>query len=132
MEAADPAGLEAALARVLKSGRLTRIPKHPGDRALVMAMICVGLRRRYPYSERELNDYLRAELEHWLTSVDHVSLRRYLIDLGFVKRDRAGARYFVNFPKLEETLSAEAREVAAALLQAALAAGAERRRRHGP
>ena len=45
-------------------------------------------------------------------------LREYyadLVDLGFVKRDRAGTRYFLNYPKLEATLSQEAMRSASEL-----------------
>jgi hypothetical protein len=37
----------------------------------------------------------------------HVACRRFLVDLGLVKRDRAGLRYFLNYPKLADTLAPE-------------------------
>jgi hypothetical protein len=36
-----------------------------------------------------------------------VACRRFLVDLGLVKRDRAGLRYFLNYPKLADTLAPE-------------------------
>ncbi len=70
-----------ALGRAMPEGRLTRLPRHPRRRDIVLAV-------------------LKAD-------VDHVTCRRYLVDLGFVKRDRAGRRYFVNFPKVEATVAAD-------------------------
>jgi hypothetical protein len=63
------------------------------------------MRRRYAYSEIEFNEVLQAALVQMDADVDHVTCRRFLVDLGFAKRDRAGIRYFVNYPKVESTLS---------------------------
>ena len=97
--------VEQVLRRVLAGMRLRRIPKNPEHRNIVLAILCLGLVRRHPYAEMELNDALRHELEKFNALVDHVTCRRYLVDLDFLKRDRAGHRYFVNFPKVESTLA---------------------------
>jgi len=99
-------------------GRLARIPRHPRHRDLVLAILARNLRRRHPYTETEINDYLATALAALNAAVDHVTCRRYLVDLGFVRRDRAGARYLLNFPKIEATLSAEAAEAIDVLLAA--------------
>jgi hypothetical protein len=88
-------------------GKLRRLPRHPERRDLLLALISLRLQRRYPYAENELNDVLREVLGQMGSWVDHVTCRRYLVDLGFVKRDRAGRRYFVNFAKLASVLSDE-------------------------
>jgi len=110
----------AALGRVLISGRLTRIPRHPGHREIVLAVLCIDLRRRNPYAEIELNDALRESLARLHAVVDHVTCRRYLVDTGFLKRDRGGRRYLLNFPKLEATLAPQARDQAHDLVRQAL------------
>ncbi|TDJ35255.1 MAG: DUF2087 domain-containing protein [Gammaproteobacteria bacterium] len=100
----DPASTEAVsavLRKVLPEGRLNRIPRHPEHRNIVLAIFCLGLHRRYQYTETELNEFLKEQLDHMCSTVDHVTCRRYLVDLGFVKRDRAGKRYFLNFPRVE-------------------------------
>lgn len=127
-ERASVEAVTAALGRVLASGRLHRIPRHPEHRDILLALLCVDLHRRYPYSEVEMNDYLRAALATVRAKVDHVTCRRYLVDLGFVRRDRAGMRYFVNFPKLESVLSDEAMDQAPELIAGAVAHGVRRRR----
>lgn len=109
------------LAKVLVEGSLARIPKNPRHRDVVLAILCLGLRRRHPYTESELNEQLKQALGAMRARVDHVTGRRYLVDCGFLKRDRAGSRYFVNYPRLESALTAEARSRASALVAHALA-----------
>lgn len=124
MPASAPASIravEAVLAKVLPEGRLRRIPRNPAHRHIVLAILCQGMRRRYPYSEPELNEFLQEALSRLAADVDHVTCRRYLVDLGFVKRDRAGMRYFLNYPKLEAALSSGAMESAHRLVERALA-----------
>ena len=94
----------AVLAKVLAGARLRRIPRHPQHRKIVLALVCLSLRRRHAYSEAELNERIESELAKLNADVDHVTCRRYLVDLGFVKRDRAGTRYILNYPTLEAAL----------------------------
>ena len=117
---ATPDVVLAALTKALPDARLHRIPRHPDVRDAVLAVLCLRMRRRYPYSETELNEHLREALAGMNAIVDHVTCRRYMVDLGFVKRDRAGRRYFLNYPKVEATLSDEAIESADALVAEAL------------
>lgn len=117
---ASSAEVARTLDKVLKSGGLTRVPRHPEHRAIVLALLCSDLRRRHPYTEAELNDVLRDGLARMRARVDHVTCRRYLVDTGFVKRDRAGNRYLLNFPRLAGTLAAAARAEAHELVRQAL------------
>ena len=112
--------VEVVLNKVLSTGKLGRIPRNPMHRDVVLAMLCRHMQRRHPYAERELNDFLKRALAGLRADVDHVTCRRYLVDLGFVRRDRAGRRYLLNYPRLESTLSPGAMEAAESLVQAAL------------
>jgi hypothetical protein len=127
---AAPNRVAEILARCLPEARLNRVPRHPDHRDVVLAILCLDLRRRYPYSEREINEALGDALDGLNARVDHVTCRRYLVDLGFVRRDRAGHRYLVNYPKVEATLSEEAMAAAPELIRNALTArrGSPRRR----
>jgi len=109
------------LGKVLAQGTLNRIPRHPDHRDVILAIVCLGMQRRYPYTETELNELLKGALAELRARVDHVTCRRYLVDYGFVKRDRAGNRYFLNFPKLESVLSVDAMVSAKGLVEEALA-----------
>lgn len=110
-----------SLKRAMPEGRLKRLPRHPRRRDIVLAVLSMPLRRRYPYSERELNDQLERSLARLGAEVDHVTCRRYLVDFGFVRRDRAGKRYFVNYPRVEDTLSGDAMANVELLVASALA-----------
>ena len=112
--------LSNALRKSLPDAQLHRIPKHPGRRDLLLAAISTALHRRYPYTEVELNAQLEEQLARINALVDHVTLRRYLVDCGFVRRDAAGTRYYLYYPKLAEVLTQAAAESAQDLLQQAL------------
>jgi hypothetical protein len=99
--------IDETLRRSLPRGELLRIPRHPERRNVLLALICLRLTRRYPYSEPELNTSLKDSLASLNARVDHVTCRRYLVDLGFLRRDPAGKRYFLYFPKIRETLAEE-------------------------
>ena len=86
----------------------------------MLAILCLNMRRRRSYTEREINEYLQDVLKTLKAMVDHVTCRRFLVDLGFLKRDRAGARYLLNYPKIERTLSVDVANAAEALLEEAL------------
>jgi len=118
----DADQVEALLARTVPRGRLQRIPRKPEQRDLLLACCAARLERRYPYSEVELNEVLRVFLERLDARVDHVTCRRYLVDLDFVKRDRAGNRYYLNWPRLEATVAPAVLAMLDGLLDSALAA----------
>ena len=117
------------LRKVLPDGRLQRIPRNPAHRDVVLALLCLDLQRRYPYAEQELNVVLGEGLARLDARVDHVTCRRYMVDLGFLKRDRAGTRYFLNYPKVEATLSEGAIAASASLIDSAIVWNRRRRRR---
>jgi hypothetical protein len=113
--------VEDVLRKALPDAKLNRIPRHPERRDVVLAILCLAMRRRYAYSEIEFNEYLQHALANLHALVDHVTCRRYMVDLGFVKRDRAGTRYILNYPKVESTLSDDAMDCAPTLVKQALA-----------
>ena len=125
---ADRTATTKILNRLLSTGALLRMPRNPRQQAILLAVVSQDLERRYPYTEVELGERLRETLERLNAEVDHVTLRRYLVDLGFVRRDRAGNRYLLNFPKLEETLDEATRDAASELVAAALRQAALKKR----
>ncbi len=70
-------------------------PRKELDRHILFLSATLGLDPERRYSERELND----ELHKWTTrfggpvNLDHVSLRRFLVDERYVQRDSAGQSY---------------------------------------
>ncbi len=96
--------IEESLGRILRPGRFDSFPTHPRDRDALLAVAASKLERQRPYAEWEINEALIA----WLASVDarpdHVTLRRRMVDCGFLKRTPNGARYYLNYGRLIEVL----------------------------
>lgn len=71
------------------------LPKKRLDRHILFISSILRLDPKRQYSESELNE----ELRKWSTpfggsfGLDHVTLRRFLIDEGYLGRDAAGASY---------------------------------------
>lgn len=67
--------------RFFKRGRLTAIPVPRGKRMVVLDYLASKFEPGRYYSEKEVNAALREFLD------DYVTLRRYLVDAGFLERD---------------------------------------------
>lgn len=71
------------------------LPKKPLDRQIVLISAILGFERQRKYSEGALND----ELQKWAIlfgrryNLDHVTLRRYLVDERYLVRDTSGSAY---------------------------------------
>jgi hypothetical protein len=80
------------------------LPRKPRDRHILCLSIAQVLNLGRSYSEPQLN----AALMEWLADVgrtieiDHVTLRRYLVDAGYLRRAATGAVYTVCLPSSEE------------------------------
>jgi hypothetical protein len=79
-------------------GKNAGFPRKQRDRHIIYRSIVQTLRSAQQYSEQSLNDALR----QWIMDVgpsmdiDHVTLRRYLVDNTYLQRDPLGASYRVN------------------------------------
>ena len=73
-------------------------PTKRSDRLILMKSAILTLTPDRVYTEREIND----ALQYWLfevgssLSLDHVVLRRYLVDDGFLSRESNGSAYRVH------------------------------------
>lgn len=88
--AAVPPGLEALL--VKEGVAIGGLPE--AQRQLALGFVWAGLPAGV-LAEREVNDALRAQLAgpaRWLDT-DHVELRRWLVDAGWLARDGYGREY---------------------------------------
>jgi len=83
---------------VLCRGVDTRLPRKRRDRHIIFKSIVHGFEADREYSEALVNEVLKS----WLTrvgtelNVDHVTLRRHLVDEGYLSRDHEGAVYRVH------------------------------------
>jgi len=86
------------LAVICLSGAGTAFPRRTRDRHILYRSIIQRLDHARKYPEAELND----ALQRWLLDIgtcldiDHVTLRRYLIDEQYLSRDANGNAYQVN------------------------------------
>ena len=70
-------------------------PKKGVDRLILFISAALGLEPQRQYSDSEINDELRAWTARFggRVSLDHVTLRRFLVDEGYLNRDTAGTSY---------------------------------------
>jgi len=71
------------------------LPKKPLDLHILYLSAILRLHPQRQYSEAALNEELRRWTERYGANfaLDHVTLRRYLIDAGYIQRDAAGNAY---------------------------------------
>lgn len=118
---------ERALKRMLANGPLTAIPKRARDQDLLALMAAARFKAGVTYREGEVNDILAA----WLATfsapygIDHVTLRRMMVDARVLVRTTSGSTYGVNGAKADE-IGAVAQLLPVAMLAAVQA---ERQRR---
>lgn len=77
-----------------------RFPRKPRDRAILFKSIRMQLDPMTDYSEKEINALLvrwREEIAPEV-EIDHVTLRRLMVDYGELERTRDGATYRVGYP----------------------------------
>ena len=95
--------LEEFIERVLKlcADRGPRgFPRATRDREILMKSMTLDLDEQATYAERDVNE----QLKRWkreiapALDVDHVTLRRWLVDYGYLERTRDGKQYRVGFP----------------------------------
>jgi len=72
-------------------------PRKRRQQHILLKSIALLLEQKQDYSEQQIND----TLQKWLDTIgksleiDHISLRRSLVDEGYLTRDRAGRHYRV-------------------------------------
>jgi hypothetical protein len=73
---------EAVLRSYFRGGRLTEIPAEHAKRTIVLSRLALEFDVGVRYAEPEVNEILKRFHD------DHVSLRRHLVDEGFLSRER--------------------------------------------
>jgi hypothetical protein len=78
-------------------GELAGLPKDETDRHILLKSARMLLGGPGTYTEKEINDRLQGWVDQVCSGpgVDRVSLRRYLVDYGYLARSSDGARYQV-------------------------------------
>lgn len=109
------------------------LPRRRLDRDILFGSIVLPLAADRTYTEPEVNQALRA----WSSGIgqtidlDYVSLRRYLVDEGYLVRDPAGTTYRVGTEVIAERFEPAVGALdPAALIAAAQERRQQRKRRH--
>jgi hypothetical protein len=92
------------LKRLLANGRLTAVPKRPADQDLLVALAASQMDAHRSWRESEVNELLQAWLETISEpfGIDHVTLRRMLVDSGLLTRTTSGSLYRINAQRMGE------------------------------
>ena len=83
---------------MLANGPLTGLPIRRADLELLLELAAQRFEAKRKYTEREVNETLR----DWLATfcapygIDHVTLRRCMVDAQILRRDKAGSTYQVD------------------------------------
>lgn len=80
---------------MLANGPLTALPRRPRDLQVFLTLAASQFASKRTYSEPEVNDRLQAWLGPFASpfGVDHVTVRRCLVDARLLVRDQAGSTY---------------------------------------
>tara|TARA_R110002073_G_scaffold61577_5_gene154798 strand:+ start:2782 stop:3216 length:435 start_codon:yes stop_codon:yes gene_type:complete len=114
----DKVSLETILRNIFKGGTVNgatmdRLPKNRRSAEAFLALAAASLDSQAELSEAELNQQLMGWMEGFTnpTLFDHVTVRRYLVDLSMLLRDAEGRSYRTNQPVIGSYISMEARTV---------------------
>ncbi|MET3289967.1 UNVERIFIED_CONTAM: DNA-binding CsgD family transcriptional regulator [Brevibacillus sp. OAP136] len=77
-------------------GMMTEFPKKEKRKVVIMRHVIKRFDPKQTYTENEVNEILGTAYS------DHVTLRRYLVDYGFMNRKADGSSYWVNQNEYEE------------------------------
>jgi len=108
------------------------LPRRHRDQNILLKSIELVLESNKDYTENELNEALKK----WLTDIgqaveiDHVTLRRHLVDGGYLYRDRAGLSYKVCNRKMADLFEPAINTIDPAIVIENALKRREQRKRH--
>lgn len=115
---------------------MQRLPKKREEADVLMSLSLSGLDASVFYDETDINRHLSAWLNIIVSEnglLDYVTLRRSLVDCGFLRRASDGAVYRVVSERVDGVLSSDARRVDPKWVFAEVESDRnERRARFGP
>ena len=109
----DAKTVDDYLRRLFHGGVIRRMPRNPPDADMIMALSLVDLDPAGIFGESEINVHLSAWLDDIAseTGLDYVTLRRFLVDGGFLRRASDGVVYRIVAERIDEVLSPEAKTI---------------------
>lgn len=121
----------AILRRMLANGPLTAPPKTPRDHDLLLALAASTFEPGRAFTEKQVNRHLGEWLGRFSSpyGIDHVTVRRSLVDAALLVRDKAGASYEVAPARVAASLDDAATRLDPAAIMEAVRAEREARKR---
>jgi hypothetical protein len=101
------------LTRLLRNGPIEQLPKKQAEADILFALAAAALDSGRTYDEHGINDHLTAWLERFASpfGVDHVTVRRSMVDAGFLNRNASGGSYSPVAERIGQVLAPDARSV---------------------
>ncbi len=89
--------IKRMIALCLKSG-LSGFPKNEIDQHILLKSSIMNIKKPGDLTEKEVNEYLKSWIQNicQIQNLDHNTLRRWLIDTGYLTRNKDGSCYQVN------------------------------------
>ena len=131
MQRATKTDIEKLLRRLVNGGPIRRLPKSRKDTDLFLALAASVLDPRAVYAETEINQALKDWMQEFTCPInlDHVTIRRYLVDHRFLLREEKGTNYRTNQVIINSVIEPEARSVEPQLIYRAVQAERQQRKR---
>ena len=119
------------LKRLLVNGPLTGLPRRPDDQALLLGLAASRFEAQRTYRESEVNEVLKSWLQTFCApfGIDHVTMRRLMVDSGLLARDRSGSTYRIDQARIEDLGAGDAIEPAQVMAQIQSEREARKKRR---
>ena len=116
--------------RIFNGGAMRRLPKSRKDTEVVLALVAASLDPRATYSEPELNIALSEGMAGFVdpATMDHVTLRRGMVDIFMLLRDPHGRSYITNQTVINHRIDPEARAIQPLLVMNEVAAERAKRK----
>jgi len=101
------------LNKLCGKNNLIQFPNNYTNRLVLLGSIVFSLKPQKQYSEKLINE----SIMEWIRTIadksylDYVTLRRYLIDFGLLKRDPAGRKYYIAESKIDSLFEKSIREI---------------------
>jgi hypothetical protein len=100
----------ADLKRMLANGPIEGWPSREGDQRLLKGLAACRFAPGATYTEKQASDRLREWLAGFCVprGLDHVTMRRELVDAGLLVRDKAGTSYSVDAARIPDFIAEDA------------------------
>ena len=122
------------LKRMLANGPLAAVPKRPADQQLLVTLAAAQFAPGRTYAEAEVNETLEAWIGTFCEpeAIDHVTLRRMLVDSRLLARTRNGSSYRLDPANLSKAAALEPIEPAGVLAEVRSERASRKLRRADP